>query len=74
MKHYATTPASLPLLLWETPPGLELILAQEGVPFERVRDARPLAFRGGRFVLFDSRATARESLIALDSGTGRDRR
>jgi hypothetical protein len=46
--------ASLPLLLWKTPPGLELILAQEGVPFETVKDPHPLPFRAGRFVLFDS--------------------
>ncbi|MEO6808196.1 MAG: hypothetical protein ABI353_03685 [Isosphaeraceae bacterium] len=45
----------LPLLLWEPPPGLELILAQEGVPFVRVRDAHPLAFGTGRFVLYDGR-------------------
>ena len=41
--------------LWQTPPGLELMLAQEGVPFETVKDAHPLSFRGGRFVLFDGR-------------------
>ena len=46
---------SLPLMLWDTPPGLELALAQEGVPFLRVRDPHPLAFRAGRFVLFDGR-------------------
>jgi hypothetical protein len=45
----------LPLLLWETPPGLELALAQEGVPFVRVREAHPLAFCAGRFVLFDGK-------------------
>ncbi len=45
----------LPLMLWETPPGLELALAQEGAPFVRVRDPHPLAFRAGRFVLFDGR-------------------
>ena len=38
--------ASLPLLLWKTPPGLELILAQEGVPFETVKDPHPFSFRG----------------------------
>ncbi len=48
----------LPLLLWATPPGLELALAQEGVPFLRVEDPHPLAFRAGRFVLFDGRAVA----------------
>jgi hypothetical protein len=45
----------LPLLLWETPPGLELALAQEGVPFARVRELNPLTLQGGRFLLFDSR-------------------
>ena len=48
----------LPLLLWEAPPGLELILAQEGVPFVRVRDPHPLALRAGRFVVFDGRKVA----------------
>jgi hypothetical protein len=65
MNRYSPIPASLPLLLWQTPPGLQLVLAQEGVPFETVKDAHPLAFRGGRFVLFDGRATTRESLIGL---------
>ena len=51
----ALSPPPLPLMLWETPPGLELALAQEGVPFVRVRDAHPLAFLAGRFVLFDGR-------------------
>ena len=37
----------LPLMLWETPPGLELALAQEGVPFVKVREPHPLAFRAG---------------------------
>ena len=45
----------LPLLLWETPPGLELILGQEGVAFTKVCDPHPLAFRGGRFVVYDAR-------------------
>lgn len=56
MTHYrpADLPA-LPLLLWETPPGLEVALAQEGVPYRCVGDPHPLAFRGGRFVLFDGR-------------------
>ena len=39
---YSPMLASLPLLLWKTPPGLELILAQEGVAFETVKDAHPL--------------------------------
>ncbi|HZW32987.1 MAG TPA: hypothetical protein VFF52_19890 [Isosphaeraceae bacterium] len=55
----------LPLMLWRTPPGLELILAQEGVPFARLKEAHRLAFRGGRFVLFDGRTTAPSSLSGL---------
>ena len=62
---YSTTLASLPLLLWKTPPGLELILAQEGVAFEIVRDPHPLSFRGGRFVLYDSRAVSAGVLSRL---------
>ena len=44
--------AALPLLLWRTPPGLELILSQEGIAYEIIRDPHPLALRRGRFVLF----------------------
>ncbi len=55
--RYKPILASLPLLLWRTPPGLELILAQEGVPFETVRDLHRYSFRGGRFVLYDGRKT-----------------
>jgi peptidoglycan/xylan/chitin deacetylase (PgdA/CDA1 family) len=62
---YSPILASLPLLLWRTPPGLELILAQEGVPFEVVTDAHPLMFRGGRFVLFDSQAVRAGSVREL---------
>jgi hypothetical protein len=51
-------PPALPLVLWEPPPGLELALAQEGVPFATVRDPHPLALRAGRFVLFDARKVA----------------
>jgi hypothetical protein len=56
---------ALPLLLWETPPGLERILAQEGVPFVRVRDRHPLALRGGRFVLYDGRRGGKAQIRAL---------
>ncbi len=64
----------LPLILWETPPGLEMILQQEGVPTLRARDTHPLAFRAGRFVLYDGRrvspSTVRSTLtpehVALD--------
>jgi len=44
---------------------LELILAQEGVAHETVKDAHPLSFRGCRFVLFDSRAKGASSLRGL---------
>ena len=45
----------LPLLLWGTPPGLELILRQEGVPFEVLAEPHPIVLRQGRFILFDGR-------------------
>jgi peptidoglycan/xylan/chitin deacetylase (PgdA/CDA1 family) len=45
----------LPLLLWETPPGLEMILGQAGIPFAAMSDPNPLAFSRGRFVLYDGR-------------------
>jgi hypothetical protein len=51
---YSRPLALLPLLLWKTPPGLALVLAQEGVPFEIVKNPHPLSFRGGRFVVHDS--------------------
>ena len=59
----------LPLLLWETPPGLELILAQEGVAVRQGRATRTRwPFRAGRFVLYDGRkvsaATVRARLSA----------
>ncbi|SIO59817.1 hypothetical protein SAMN05444166_6178 [Singulisphaera sp. GP187] len=65
---------SLPLLLWETPPGLDLILAQEGIPCSRVQAAHSLAFQRGRFVLYDGRrisgarvrATLTPDHVALD--------
>jgi peptidoglycan/xylan/chitin deacetylase (PgdA/CDA1 family) len=62
---YSPLLAALPLLLWKTPPGLELILAQEGVPFEIVKDPHPLSFRAGRFVLYDSRSAAPLPLRSL---------
>ena len=54
----------LPLLLWSTPPALERILIQEGVPFLVVQEAHPLAFAAGRFVLFDGRAVPSRSVRA----------
>lgn len=59
------TPPTLPLLLWGTPPGLELALGQEGVPFVRVRDLHPFASRSGRFVLFDGRDTPSSRVRSL---------
>jgi hypothetical protein len=52
-------------LLWKTPPGLELILAQEGVAHRHIRDPHPFAFAAGRFVLFDSRTVSPSSLYRL---------
>ncbi len=52
----------LPLLLWDTPPGLEQVLAQEGVAFLKIRDPHPLSFRAGRFVLYDSRRVSRAAV------------
>ncbi len=65
MDQYSPMLASLPLLLWKTPPGLELILAQEGVAFEMVKDSHPFAFRGGRFVLYDGRVVSPRVLGGL---------
>ncbi|MGC8638615.1 MAG: hypothetical protein ACP5XB_01910 [Isosphaeraceae bacterium] len=62
---YRPVLAPLPFLLWKTPPGLELILAQEGIAFEVVRDARPFAFGRGRFILFDGRRTEQSRLRAM---------
>src|SRR4051812_44294573 len=62
---YRSVLAPLPLLLWKTPPGLELILAQEGIAHETIRDAHPFAFRRGKFVLFDGRQVAPDSLRSL---------
>ncbi len=55
----------LPLVLWRTPPGLELALAQEGVPYEVVERARPAAIARGRFVLFDSAETREPQIQAM---------
>jgi hypothetical protein len=62
---YRAIQAWFPLLLWRTPPGLELILSQEGVAFTKVRDPHPLSFRSGRFVLFDGRSAAVNELKGL---------
>ena len=44
---YRPVLAPLPLLLWKTPPGLELILAQEGIAYEVVRDPHPFGVPAG---------------------------
>ena len=56
----------LPILLWDTPPGLEIVLAQEGVAHRTVRDPHPLAFQGGRFVLYDGRKIAGSTVRGAD--------
>lgn len=48
----------LPLLLWGTPPGLEMILRQEGIAHATISEPHPLAFNAGRFVLYDRQRVA----------------
>ena len=48
----------LPLILHRTPPALEQILMQEGVPFRKIDDLNACLLKVGRFVLFDSRKVA----------------
>lgn len=61
---YPSSLPDLPLLLWDTPSAVELVLAQEGVAHRVIRDPHPLAFRGGRFVLFDGRRVAASTVRA----------
>lgn len=49
------TPPLLPLVLWRTPPGLEMALRQDGVSFVVADPRQPLSLRRGRFVLHDGR-------------------
>ena len=51
--------------MWKTPPGLALVLGQEGVPFHAVKDPHPFSFRAGTFVLFDSRSVSASSIRPL---------
>lgn len=62
MSLSARTLPALPLLLWKTPPALQMVLAQEGIAHRVIETDHPLAFRAGRFVLFDGR---RQSMMAL---------
>lgn len=63
-----TGPPLLPLLLWKTPPGLEMILRQEGIPFETIHEPHPIVLHRGRFVLFDSQSeeSARGVPVGVD--------
>jgi len=54
----------LPLLLWRTPPGLERILAQEGVSYERVGPSNTFALARGRFVCYDGRGRSAAELAS----------
>ncbi len=54
-----------PPLCWETPPGLEMILAQDGVPSIKVNEPHPWSFRAGRFVFFDGRQTSTAKVRSL---------
>ena len=70
----------LPLLLWKTPPALESILAQEGIAYRIINEDHPLAFRAGRFVLYDGRrqnklqlrSRLKQEHIAIDVQTLRE--
>ncbi len=55
----------LPLVLWEVPPGLELALGQEGVPFTVVREPNPLALLAGRHVLYDGKKVSSGRLRSM---------
>ncbi len=59
----------LPMVLWNTPPGLELALGQEGVPFVKVGEPHRMAFLAGRFVLFDGSTIAPAKVGAMLSRT-----
>lgn len=59
---YTSTLPCLPLLLWKTPPGLQLILQQEGVPHVVIRDLNARSLQAGRFVIHDSRTCSEKSL------------
>jgi hypothetical protein len=48
----------LPLLVWKVPPGLEMALAQEGVPWVRLENLDASTLIAGRFVLFHGRMLA----------------
>ncbi len=58
-------PPSLPLVLCDTPPALEQVLAQEGVAFVVARDLSPVWLRAGRFVVFDGRRAAESAVRAM---------
>lgn len=74
MSRYSPSSASLPtlpLVLWNCPPGLELALAQEGIAYRVVDETNPhpLRFQAGRFVLFDGKtvsASAVEERLSPD--------
>ncbi len=55
-------PPELPLLLYEVSPALDLVLAQEGVSFQRIHKFDPSSLSRGRSILFDSSQTSERSL------------
>lgn len=61
----SSTLPSLPLLLWRTPPGLQLILKQEGIPHEIVRDLNARTLQAGRFIIHDGRGGSNKTLRGL---------
>ncbi len=54
----------LPLVLWRTPPALEMILAQEGISHTVAESGPAAVARAGRFVLFDSRREPAQRVAA----------
>lgn len=67
MTHNRLTTAlpSLPLLLWRTPPGLSMILLQEGIPHETIRELNPRILQAGRFIVHDGRGGSSRTLRGM---------
>ncbi len=68
MTRLHCAPPELPVLLWKTPPGLELALAQEGLPHRALSAMESDQLDRGRFVLFDSKSTRRSEIASVSKG------
>jgi peptidoglycan/xylan/chitin deacetylase (PgdA/CDA1 family) len=79
----ASGPPLLPLVLWDTPPGLEQMLGQEGTPSVSMTGSEPSWPVAGRFVIGPrsrlrssaarAMATAGHDLIAVEALAGDER-